>query len=746
MPITRSSTFAVSAFLLLTACIAAAADKPTKKKEAAVGKTPKSPELVVWSGNSAPGQTWAKMGPNGSLKVADKAGVGKSGKGLELRFDGDGWRGCGVNWKGWFPEDACDDASRFTSLVFQIRQISKSPRATLNVSLVDNVKRADGAVASDSIDVLTGGGLEKIDGTWHQIVIPLENFARGKPLQLSRLWGIDFSNDGGGDLVFQIDQIGFSDAKPASPRFSSDKSYRATVSVSADKELYPISENIYGLCGWPRDKLVKYGIKITRWGGNPSTRYNWKLNVDNGASDWFFKNRGQLISQLDETGYLKHILGNQSFGATTYQTVPMIGWVAKDAGSYGFSVAKYGAQKATEPGQPDVGNGLRADGSTITGNDPRETSVPAPPDFIEEAVRFVASKAGNAAGASGKLGVQYWALDNEPALWNSTHRDVHPQPLTYDELWERTVQYAEAIRRADPTAKIAGYCSWGWLDLFYSAADSGSDSFRTQADSKAHGGEPMAVWFLKNCADYRRKTGKPLLDVFDVHWYPQGQSGGQGVYQGKGVDPQLCALRLRSTADLWDEQYQQESWIKDAAPGKAVALIPRIRNWIDKHNPGMEISLGEYNFGGADNISGALAQTDVLGIFGREKLNLAFLWHTPEGTQELGWQILRDYDGKQSRFGDRALAAKSNQSNLAVYAALRSSDQALTVVFINKNLHGACVVDADLGTAKGTLSAWRFDQETDGRIVPVQNLPKTPRTPLLLELPPASATMVVVTP
>jgi hypothetical protein len=296
MPKPKLSVFTTSA-LILMAGVALAADKPAKTKDATVSKTIKPPDLVVWSGESAPGQTWAKMGPMGSLKVAEKAGVGKTGKGLELRFDGDEWRGCGVNWKGWFPEDACDDASRFSSLVFQIRQVTQTPRATLNITLVDNVKRADGAVASASVDVLTGSALDNIDDTWRQVVIPLESFARGKPLQLSRLWEIDFWNDGGGALVFQIDQIGFSDAKAATPRFSSGESYRARVSVSADKELFPISENIYGLCGWPRDKLVRYGIKITRWGGNPSTRYNWKLNVDNGASDWFFKNRGELISQ-----------------------------------------------------------------------------------------------------------------------------------------------------------------------------------------------------------------------------------------------------------------------------------------------------------------------------------------------------------------------------------------------------------------------------------------------------------------
>ena len=95
---------------------------------------------------------------------------------------------------------------------------------------------------------------------------------------------------------------------------------------------------------------------------------------------------------------------------------------------------------------------------------------------------------------------------------------------------------------------------------------------------------------------------------------------------------------------------------------------------------------------------------------------------------------------------DRALTARSDQSDLAVYAARRSSDRAVTIVLINKNLHRACLVDADLGKLVGQLNAWRFDQETDGKIIPVRNLPKQPTFPLKLDLPAASATIAVVTP
>ena len=233
--------------------------------------------------------------------------------------------------------------------------------------------------------------------------------------------------------------------KPAAP-------YTAAAHVDADKPGHNISEGIYGVCALPREKLIEYGIRVTRWGGNPSTRYNWKLGVDNGAADWYFKNRGAPPRTRPTPAGSRPSSGIRRFGATTYQTVPMIGWVAKDAGSYGFSVAKYDPQKATEPGHPDVGNGVKPDGSYVTGNDPKDTSVEAPPEFIAEGVRLVVKRAGKADGSDGMPGVKYWALDNEPMLWNSTHRDVRPKPLGYDELWERTVQ----VRRGDQVRRPDG--------------------------------------------------------------------------------------------------------------------------------------------------------------------------------------------------------------------------------------------------------------------------------------------------
>jgi Glycoside hydrolase family 44 len=340
--------------------------------------------------------------------------------------------------------------------------------------------------------------------------------------------------------------------------------------------------------------------------------------------------------------------------------------------------------------------------------------------------------------------VRYWALDNEPMLWHETHRDVRPKPLGYDELWDRTVQYAEAIKRADPSAKVAGFCSWGWTDLWYSAADEGGDSYRTKADHKAHSGVPLAEWFIKKCGEYKREHGKALVDVFDLHWYPQAEINGRTPYLGTGMELKFNQLRLRTTRDLWDPDYRPESWVKNTGDGKPTALLRRARAWIEKHNPGMEVSVGEYNFGGGDNISGALAQADVFGILARERADLAFIWTRPEGSQELAWKLFRNYDGAGGRFGDKFLPAESSSSDVAVFAAKRSKDGSTTVAVINKNLGGACSLRLDLPGLKGKLRVWRFDQETAGKVVEVAKDASEVNGLIELTVPAASGTMIVV--
>jgi hypothetical protein len=291
-------------------------------------------------------------------------------------------------------------------------------------------------------------------------------------------------------------------------------------------------------------------------------------------------------------------------------------------------------------------------------------------------VRHLVSSYGRAA----RGGVRFYGLDNEPDLWNSTHRDVHPRPLTENELWSRSRATAEAVKAADPTADVIGPSDWGWCAYYYSAKDQCGGS---TADQDAHGGLPLGAWYLKQFAHAQRAGGTRLLDYFDEHFYPQES----GVALSPAGDAATRAVRLRSTRALWDPSYVDESWISQANGGKPLAWIRTMRAWVRTYYPGTKTAISEYNWGALDSMNGALAEADVLGIFGRERLGLATLWGPTRATDPWAYafRMYRNYDGHGGRFGNTSVrAVSSNQGRLAVYAATRGSDGAMTVMVVNK--------------------------------------------------------------
>ena len=103
--------------------------------------------------------------------------------------------------------------------------------------------------------------------------------------------------------------------------------------------------------------------------------------------------------------------------------------------------------------------------------------------------------------------------------------------------------------------------------------------------------------------------------------------------------------------------------------------------------PGTKLAISEYNWGALDNINGALAQADVLGIFGREGLDLATLWSPPAETDPgaYAFRMYRNYNGTGGGFGDVSIKAVSAaQDPVSVYAAQSSANNALTIIAINK--------------------------------------------------------------
>ncbi len=506
----------------------------------------------------------------------------------------------------------------------------------------------------------------------------------------------------------------------ATPTTPSGSGVSLSVNVAANRK--PIDPNIYGLNFAKSAFASEISLPVLRWGGNLTTRYNWQTNNTNHAKDWFFHNNVHYDAYTGNTQTADQwVTQNKNSGTDSLITIPMIGYVAKngDQNTCGFSIAKYGAQDANDAvdGYPDCGNGYA--GGVPINNDPLDTSIVVTQSLASGWVDHLKTTF----GAANNGGVRYYGLDNEPGIWNDTHRDVHRAGLTYDESYTRSVAYANAIKSIDPAALILGPDQDGWTRYWYASYVSQAQA---DADRNAHGGMAFVPWYLTQMKNYQQVNGVRLLDYLDLHFYPQNHvdltTAGNTITQ---------TLRLRSTRALWDATYVDESWIAQAGPDNGIVrLIPRMHDWVNNNYPNTKLALTEYNWGGLEHINGALAQADILGIFGREGLDMANLWNYPDVKLQTdnfetlpgayAFRLYRNYDGAGAKFGDTSVSATStDEGRLSIYAAQRSSDSSLTLMIINKAMTTSITANVSIAGFSSASSAqvYRYSDASLNAIV-----------------------------
>lgn len=520
-----------------------------------------------------------------------------------------------------------------------------------------------------------------------------------------------------------------------------------TIDTAADQ--HPISPYIYGMAFAPDGYQRDLHLGANRWGGNDKSRYNWvQGNACNAARDWRWANRPAAnggIAAGPSSAADNFIANNRAAGTATVLTVPTIGWVARDADNATTSL--------NVPG--NGGAPLTTADGAIEGYDPtlnrRRTSVPSfarrtstllrrehSPDaavYQDEWIQHLVRKFGD----TNRGGVRFYAMDNEPDLWDNTHTDIHPARMGYDDVLAKFVEYSSAVKYADPTAEVTGPVVSGWTGLLYSALDRGADNFHTHADCTNHNGDAFLLWFLKRLRAHDAISGKRSLDVLDVHYYPQGQ----GIFAGI-TDTDTNARRVRATQSLWDPHYVDESWI-----GEPVRLIPRLKEWIAAGYPGTKIGITEWNFGGDTNMSGAIAIAEALGTFGKEGVYLANYWAYPtKGSPGyLAFQLFRNADGNSHGFGNVSCHAScANPRGVSCFAATEASTGHLTIILINKMAQTTVTASILL---KGHTSAniptkvWLLSSD-HLKIVAPQTASNVRNGVSIASLPPYSVTLIEV--
>lgn len=536
----------------------------------------------------------------------------------------------------------------------------------------------------------------------------------------------------------------------ATPQATQSSSFQqVVVSLNPAVTGPTISSYIYGMAGTdPKNPnyATELNLPLMRWGGNPSTRFNWVLgNAWNSGRDYNFRNGNYGNPGKDvATEFVQSALQNKT---AVLLTIPTIGWVAKntDSSLQSLNVPAHGGVPIAPGSDAILGYNPTANRQlTSVQSLPRKNAPfvvkPDPTSKViyqDEWVASLVSRFGKAANG----GVKFYAMDNEPDLWAEEHTDVHPADMSYDDTLKEFTDYASAVKAVDSTAQITGPVVSGWLGYFYSALDRGNDNFKTAADRKAHDNMPFLAWFLQQLHTYETQHGQRLLDVLDVHYYPQAD----GVYQGK-TDAQTNAARLRATRSLWDRKYIDESWI-----GTQIYLIPRLQDWINTYYPGTKIGISEWNFGADTTVNGALAIAQTLGIFASNNVYMASYWQYPPSDSPgfYAFKLFTNFDNKGGSFGDKSVPVQiSDDHKVSSYAALDSKTGHLHLILINPQPDVTQSISVELPQALPTQTAniYQISQQTQGKLVAQNPIDITSTKNLQISLSPYSITLLDLQP
>ncbi len=363
------------------------------------------------------------------------------------------------------------------------------------------------------------------------------------------------------------------------------------VSIDVSAHRHPIDARIYGVAFADAASLVDLRVPLNRRGGNVTSRYNWQANVSNRASDWYFESipEGPAVAGASADAFISAVKSQWSRAAHHGSAASMgrESWSQPEQSVQLFDCEVRSADRcryAVVPGRRQ--RRLRRDGPEHYGQRPQrcqcsiECSLSAGLDSAPgEPLGNCGQRAGSAttrSTTSQASGIRLIVMSIQ-------------RGATMDEVFNAAVAYATQIKAVDPTALIMGPEEWGWTGYRYSGADqqwAATHGWNNLPDRTAHGNADYVPWYLDQMRRRDQAAGQRLLDIFSLHFYPQG-----GQY-GNDTSTAMQLLRNRSTRALWDPAYVDESWI-----GAPVQLIPLMKNLVgsvlsgdkDRHH---RVSLG----------------------------------------------------------------------------------------------------------------------------------------------------------
>lgn len=486
---------------------------------------------------------------------------------------------------------------------------------------------------------------------------------------------------------------------------SSAYSQDVTVVVDVAKEPRPISKYLYGKnnsasqnvdkptseADWTR--IRESGVTILRENsGNNSTKYNWRRRLGS-SPDWY----NEVVQ--DNWDYEVKSIQEKLPGMQAMYGFQLIGWAAKTPAhnwdAWSWNVAH--GNKWLNPHQNMTGTGailndsLLANGGT-PGKAKRDGDIESYLERwpVDSSLGILDHWFGPGGLGLDKNRLQYWAMDNEPDIWSSTHDDVvkvQPDAETFLKVW---FEAASKARAKFPGIKIVGpvACNeWFW----YQWPGGG-----TKVDGKTL---PWLEYFIKRVAEEQKRTGLRLLDVFSIHFYP-------------GNRPTADILQTHRIYFDTSYAFPGASGVKlvnggwDAALDREFVLL-RARQWMDKYmgpGHGIEVGVTETGLDTEDPNINAVWYASTLGEFMKNDVELFTPWSWKKGM----WEVLH-------LFGRHAAAnylpsTSTNDSLVSAYVTVNARKDTMTAFLVNRDTSSARSVSFALKnvTAKGSTATTRM--------------------------------------
>jgi hypothetical protein len=446
-------------------------------------------------------------------------------------------------------------------------------------------------------------------------------------------------------------------------------------------------------------KLKDAGIKLFRENsGNNSTKHNWRLNLTS-APDWYNNVYGS------DWNYEATSLQQNMAGVKAMYAFQLIGKVANDA-SHNFD--DWGYNKAQW--WPGVAQNLAGGGTVNTDWNATKALVEGDPDLYtkdwpaDSTVAILDKWFGSDPGSLNldQDMFQYWNMDNEPEIWESTHDDVMPHQISAEEFMQKYFQVAKKARAKFPDIKLVGFvpCSeWFWYAYPNGAGNSGKIEYNGSSYT-------WIEFFIKRIGEEQQATGIKLIDVIDLHTYLSAENEAElmqahRVFYDETYDyPAANGIKLLSPSG-WDDSITKEY------------IFKRINDWLDQYfgaNHGVTLGSTESGWNNTfDQMPQALDYASTLGVFANEGVELFTPWFWSPSY----WEVVHLF----SRYS-KTVAVKSTSSdnnNISAYSTVNEDNDSLTIVLVNRytSSKSVQVSTANFDLPNGTYQAYTLNNLPD---------------------------------